>query len=98
MSGFVSRLDEINALADESPGFVWRLQTDDGDATAIRVFDDPLMLVNLSVWRDPDSLKQFVYRSAHVEPLRRRARWFVKPDSPHLVLWWVPAGASARPG
>ncbi len=92
MAGFVARLDEINALADHSPGFVWRLQTDDGDATAIRVFPDPLMLVNLSVWESVEALREFTYRSAHTGVMRRRAEWFERMDRPHLVLWWVPAG------
>ena len=63
MKGFIDHLDEINGIADNSPGFVWRLQTDEGDATAIQAFDDPLMLVNVSVWEDIESLKNFVYKS-----------------------------------
>ena len=92
MSGFATRLDEINALAEGSDGFVWRLQTEDGDATSIRVFDDPLMMINMSVWRDVDSLKQFVYRSTHVELLQDREAWFSKIVEAHQALWWVPAG------
>ena len=92
MSGFVSRLDEINEIADRSPGFIWRLQTEDGDATSIRVFDDPLLLVNMSVWESVESLKTFVYKSAHVELVGDREAWFRKRDSAHQVLWWVPAG------
>ena len=90
MSGFVSRLDEINALADQSPGFVWRLQSEDGDATAIRIFDDPLLLVNMSVWEDIASLKNYVYRTAHVDLIRDRDAWFHKVQSSHQVLWWIP--------
>jgi len=92
MHGFASRLDEINALADASPGFVWRLQTDDGDATAMRVFDDPLILINLSVWDNLQALRQFVYRSQHRELLRGRADWFLPMNGPGLALWHVPAG------
>ncbi len=92
MAGFVARLDEINALADRSPGFVWRLQTEAGDATAIRAFPDPLLLVNLSVWESVEALREFTYRSAHAGVMRRRAEWFERMDEPHLVLWWVPAG------
>jgi hypothetical protein len=92
MQGFVSRLDEINALADNAPGFVWRLQTEDGDATALRVFDDPLTLVNLSVWTSPERLKEFVYRSSHVELIQDREAWFDKLGSLHQVLWWIPQG------
>ena len=72
MAEFAANLDRINALADSSPGFVWRLQTEDGDATAIRPFDTPNMLLNMSVWQDLEQLRQFVYRSAHVEIMRRR--------------------------
>jgi len=89
---FFANLDRINALADGSPGFVWRLQTEDGDATGIRAFDDPLILVNLSTWEDVASLKDYAYRSGHVEIMRRRQEWFEKMDEPHTVLWWVPAG------
>ncbi len=91
MQGFVSRLDEINAIADTAAGFVWRLQSDAGDATSIRVFDDPLLLVNMSVWEDVDSLKNYVYKSLHVELIRDREAWFDKITTMHQVLWWVPA-------
>ncbi len=95
LADFVASLDRINALAEVTPGFVWRLQTDEGDATALRPFGDD-MLVNLSVWRDVESLRHFVYRTAHVDVLRRRKEWFLDMDEPGLVLWWVPAGH--RPG
>jgi len=92
MQSFVDRLDEINALADQSPGFVWRLQTEEGDATSIQAFDDPRMLVNMSVWKDINSLKNFVYKSMHVELIRDRDAWFNKMISVHQALWWIPAG------
>lgn len=92
MSGFVDRLDEINSLADISPGFIWRLQSDEGDATAIRVFDDPLLLINMSVWADIESLKNYVYRSAHVGLIQDRDAWFKKMVISHQALWWVPKG------
>lgn len=92
MHGFSSRLDEINALADSSPGFIWRLQTEDGDATALRVFNDPLVLINLSVWRDVESLRAFVYRSDHRQLLQGRSDWFIPAGGPQLALWWVEAG------
>jgi hypothetical protein len=91
MSGFVARLEDINALADRSPGFVWRLQTEDGDATAIDFFGTDY-LVNLSVWEDVDSLHAYVYRSAHAEVMARRHDWFERIVEAYLVLWWVPAG------
>ncbi len=92
MNGFVSRLDEINEMADTAEGFVWRLQTDDGDSTGIRIFDKPLLLVNMSVWESIDTLKNFVYTSAHVELIRDRQAWFHKFIDAHQALWWVPAG------
>jgi len=92
MAGFVSRLGEINALADRSPGFVWRLQGEDGDSTSIRVFDDPLLLVNLSVWESLEALQGFVYRSVHVELIRDRDAWFAKMKTGHQALWWIPCG------
>lgn len=93
MEGFRTQLDPINALADQSPGFVWRLQTEDGNATAIRPYSgDNLMAINLSVWESLESLQAFVYRSAHVATLRDRKQWFEHIEGPILVLWWIPAG------
>ena len=92
MRGFVSRLDEINAIADKSPGFVWRLQTEEGDATSIRISDDPLLIVNMSVWESIETLRTFVYKSLHVELIRDREAWFNKIGAPHQALWWIPRG------
>ena len=92
MEGFVSRLTEINALADSAPGFVWRLQTPEGDATYLRVFEDDQILVNMSVWESIEHLKQFTYKTVHTELLLARANWFEKMDKPSLAMWWVPAG------
>jgi Domain of unknown function (DUF3291) len=93
MEGFRRQLDPINALADASPGFVWRLQTDDGDATAIRPYpDDDLMAINMSVWESLETLQRFVYRSAHVGTLREKQQWFEPLPGPILALWWIPAG------
>ena len=92
MAGFVGRLDEINALADRSPGFVWRLQTDAGNATYLRPYDDERILFNMSVWRSLEDLKHYVYRTAHAELLRQRRDWFEKFDGAVLALWWIPAG------
>jgi hypothetical protein len=96
MADFSANLDRINAVAEQSPGFVWRLQTEEGDATAIRPFDDENMLVNMSVWGDVASLNAYVYSSAHVELMRRRREWFEPMREAFLVLWWVPRGH--RPG
>jgi hypothetical protein len=92
MAEFMAALDRINALAEASPGYVWRLQTEDGNATAYRAFDDERTLVNLTVWEGVDALADFVYRSAHAEVMRRRAEWFERLPESYLVLWWVPAG------
>ena len=89
---FVEQLAPVNAVADASPGFVWRLQTEDGDATAIRAFGDDRLIVNMSVWESLDALRDFVYRSpAHVGVLRRRRGWFERMET-HVALWWIPAG------
>jgi heme-degrading monooxygenase HmoA len=92
MEGFVARLEEINALADHSPGFVWRLQTDEGDATYLRPYDDDRILFNLSVWESVDALKHYVYKTAHAEMLRGRRSWFEHFAGAFVALWWVPAG------
>jgi len=91
LAGFVAQLEPINALADHSPGFVWRLQTEDGDATAIRPFQDERIMVNLSVWESLEALRIFVYASRHLDVMRRRREWFHRMDT-YMALWWVPAG------
>jgi hypothetical protein len=91
LADFVANLDRVNALAEAAPGFVWRLQTEEGDATALRPLGDDV-LVNMSVWRDAESLNRYVYRSGHVEIMRRRNEWFERMVQAHLVLWWVPRG------
>jgi Domain of unknown function (DUF3291) len=92
MAGFVNRLDEINALADASPGFVWRLQTNEGNATYFRPFNDERTLLNMSVWTDVESLRRYVYQTAHRELLRQRQAWFEKFAGAYTTLWWVPIG------
>jgi hypothetical protein len=90
---FVANLDPVNALAESSPGFVWRLTDDAGlSSSYVQAYADPLMLINLSVWEGPEQLRQFVYQSGHTSFLRRRAEWFERSDGPYLVCWWVPAG------
>ena len=92
VADFVANLEPINALADHSPGFVWRLQTDEGNATSVHAFDDELLLLNMSVWESIEALRAFTYTTAHTAVLRRRAEWFERLAEAHLVLWWVPAG------
>jgi hypothetical protein len=91
MAEFVANLERINALAEASPGFVWRLQTEEGDATALRPMGEDT-LVNVSVWQDVESLSKYVYGSAHVEVMRRRKEWFERMREAYVVLWWVPRG------
>jgi len=91
MADFVANLDRINALAESSPGFVWRMQTEEGNATGLRPLGDHI-LVNISVWRDVQSLNKYVYKSAHVEIMRRRKEWFERMREAWFVLWWIPRG------
>ena len=93
MSGFVSALDEINALADCAPGFVWRLQTAEGNATAYHPYGhDDRILLNMSVWESIDALRAYTYETEHAGFLRRRREWFEKFDGIYLALWWIPVG------
>ena len=89
---FVAQLDTVNALADTAPGFVWRLQSESGNATGIAYSDDPLIIVNMSVWESVEALQDFTYGSRHIGVFRDRARWFEKMSKPTYCLWWVPAG------
>ena len=97
MADFVSQLPPVNALADASPGFVWRLQTESGDATSIRVYEDEMVAINMSVWESVDALREYVYKSAHSGVLRDRKRWFEKFDGPYMALWWILAGHIPTP-
>ena len=92
MKGFVDNLERINALAEASPGFVWRLQDEAGDATGIQVTEDPRFIVNLSLWETAEALFDFVYRSAHTGIMAQRRQWFLRPADAFQVLWWLPAG------
>jgi len=92
VQGFFDALDEINAAAEMSAGFVWRLQTEAGDATDILPTVDPCLLVNLSVWESPEALFEFVYRSAHTPVMAQRRSWFERFDGAYQALWWIPVG------
>jgi hypothetical protein len=92
MAEFVSYLDPINALAESSDGFIWRLKDDGNNATSIKMYDDDFIIVNMSVWRDIDALFHFTYRTSHTEVFRKRGSWFEKMPEMHYVLWWVPKG------
>ncbi len=92
IADFMEALDPINALADTSPGFIWRLQTTDGNATSIHSFDDELIISNMSVWASIGALRAFTYTSAHTGVMRRRREWFAVYETAYMALWWVPAG------
>jgi hypothetical protein len=89
---FRTNLGRINALAELSPGYLWRLQDESGNATSIKLFDDDLEIVNLTVWSSIEALADFTYRSGHVEFLRRRREFFEPANQPILCLWWIPEG------
>ena len=97
MEAFVAQLPSINALADESPGFVWRLQTEEGDATGLKVYDDEMVIVNMSVWENVETLREYAYRSSHTGVMKYRTKWFKKFDGPYMALWWIPAGHLPSP-
>jgi len=92
IADFVGQLDQVNALAESAPGFVWRLQSTGGNATDIAYNDDPFVIVNMSVWESIEPLRKYVYASGHIKVFRDRARWFQKMSQPNYCLWWLPAG------
>ena len=97
MADFMAALDRINALADNSPGFIWRLQSEEGNATEYRPYEDERILVNMSVWESIASLHQYVYTSEHAKFIAKRKKWFETTTAPIQVLWWVPAGHIPTP-
>ena len=99
LAGFVAALDPVNAAADGAPGFLWRLQTEDGDATAVRAFEwdeagSAGVLVNMSVWESPEALAAFVYSDVHRAVLRQRRQWFEQMAEAYTTLWWIPRGTT----
>ncbi|MFZ4814883.1 MAG: DUF3291 domain-containing protein, partial [Phototrophicaceae bacterium] len=94
---FVDNLDRINALAEATPGFVWRLMTPAGNATALQVFPDPQAIINMSVWESIEALHQYAYYSDHAAIFRRRREWFEKMETNYMALWYVPAGEIPTP-
>ena len=92
MKDFVDNLDEVNGIAERSEGFVWRLQDESGDATQIQAFDDPSLIVNMSVWENAEALKNFMFRTHHRDFMRRKAEWFYRLAEDTYVLWWVEDG------
>jgi hypothetical protein len=92
MAGFMNNLDRVNALAEATPGFVWRLQSEQGNATDIKTTEDPRFIVNMSVWATVEALFDYVYRSDHRSIMVGRRQWFAKPEGPYMVLWWIEEG------
>ncbi len=98
LADFVADLDRINGIAEQSKGFVWRLKGDNvNNATAINPFDDDMILVNMSVWETIEDLKNFAYRSDHVEVFVKRAKWFERLPVAHTALWYVEEGQIPTP-
>ena len=93
LADYRSSVEPLNTLADDSPGFVWRLQSDTGDATSIQVYEDPMILINLSVWENLETLKAYTYRSDHATIMKRRREWFAKIKSATVALWWIESGS-----
>lgn len=97
MAEFMARLDDINALADGTPGFVWRLQDEAGNATGLRPYEDDWLIINMSVWESADALKTFTYATAHADVMRKRRQWFEPHTEMYFVMWWIPAGHIPTP-
>ena len=92
MAGFVEAIDRINVVGDRSPGCLWRFRTAGGDATDVRILDDPRILYNLTTWRSVEDLRNYAYRTEHAAFFRRRREWFLPAPRPPLAMWWVPGG------
>ena len=97
MADFMGALDAVNALAERSPGFVWRLKDDSNNATSILVSDDPRFLINMSVWESAEQLEHFVWNTVHKRFYRKKGNWFEPMTTPHFVMWWIPAGHIPAP-
>ncbi|MDH7447161.1 DUF3291 domain-containing protein [Aquimarina sp. 2201CG14-23] len=97
MEDFVNNLDRINELAEQSQGFIWRLKGDEGNATAITVFDNLFLIINMSVWENIETLFDFVYKTAHSDILKRKKEWFHKMPRMHMAFWYVEDGHEPTP-
>ncbi len=96
-AGFMDALDEVNTAGERSPGFVWRYQDESGAATDTHLWDDPLAIINLTVWESIEDLRAFAYRGIHLDYFRRRLEWFHPHEEPSHVMWWIPAGTLPTP-
>jgi Domain of unknown function (DUF3291) len=92
MADFADNLDRVNEIADRSEGFVWRLKSDSGNATSIQAFDDPRIIINISLWESVDVLERYVWQTVHKRFYGRRHEWFDRFEGPYFVMWWVPVG------
>ena len=97
MAGFMDNLERVNAIAERSDGFIWRLMDDSGNATGIRPFPDADIALNLSVWRDAESLEHYVWNTVHKQFYAKRAEWFQLMSAHHFVMWWVEEGHLPTP-
>ena len=93
MAEFVENLDKINALAENSSGFIWRLMDESGNATSIDILTDPKSVLNVSVWRSVDDLYHFSYRTEHHDFIKKRDKWFVSTTMRSMALWNIDEGA-----
>jgi hypothetical protein len=94
LAEFFANLDRVNAVAERMPGFVWRLKDDTGNATAMSAFDDPLTVVNMSVWESAEAFEQFVWRTVHAKIYQRKQSWFEAMSRPHFAMWWIEPGTT----
>jgi len=92
VADFFANIDRVNAAAERMPGFIWLLRDDCGDATAIQAFDDPSLIVNMSVWDSVEALEKFVWQTVHASIYRRKTGWFEPMDTPHFAMWWIEEG------
>jgi hypothetical protein len=92
VADFFANLDRVNAAAERMPGFVWRLKDDGGNATSISAFDDPAVIVNMTVWESPVTFEKFVWQTVHAGIYRRKGNWFAPMEKPHFAMWWVEPG------
>jgi hypothetical protein len=103
LADFMAALDPVNAVADAAPGFLWRLQTEDGNATSVRAFewdtrDSAGVIMNMSVWESVESLADFIYSRPHREIMRRRREWFQKMPEAYTAMWWIRRGTTPTTG